>query len=38
MPLLCFWLIWGVWWVKSVAAVDIKSKERLKQLPGKPII
>jgi len=27
MPLLCFWLIWGVWWVKRVAMVDIKSKK-----------
>jgi hypothetical protein len=27
VPLLCFWLIWGVWWVKSASKVDIKSKK-----------
>ncbi len=27
VPLLCFWLIWGVWWVKSVSTVDLKSKK-----------
>jgi len=27
VPLLCFWLIWGVWWVKSTSTVDIKSKK-----------
>jgi len=27
VPLFCFWVIWGVWWLKSVARVDIKSKK-----------
>jgi hypothetical protein len=26
LPLLCFWLIWGIWWVKNVSTVDIKGK------------
>jgi len=27
VPLLFFWLIWGVWWVKSASRVAIKSKK-----------
>jgi hypothetical protein len=26
-PLLCLWLVWGVWWVKSTSTVNIKSEK-----------